>query len=792
MTSVAPDVGPTASAGSSAGHDEPRRGHRSAPQFRSPLSLLVLANAVSLSGNVIMTVAIPWLVLTTTGSAALAATAVFAGVVGAAVGGLAAGRVVDAIGAVRTSSAADLLSGIAVVPLPILLTLDVLEIWHVVVLALVGTLADSAGSTARQSLVPAAADTGGYARERANALFTSAEHVGYLLGAPVAGLLIAAFGVGGALWVTVASFGLAALLVGWCVRLPAAGVTHATDVGRIGLRETVAFIWKDPALRALVLFPTAAVLMVGPLAPIVLPVLARETFGDPVMLGVMVASYGAGGLVGAAGYGLFGSRVRRRRLYVGVFVVLPSTFAGIALTSSLPVILAMLLTLGAAAGALVPLQATIRQERAPARLLPRVVGLSTASIPVAAPIGVLGTGFLIDGLGLHHTLVLITTGAALLGAVVLCSRGTRAFDAGPARPPSKVGVSTGSTTEVAGSTTEVAGSTTEVAGSTTEVAGSTTELALGANSGRRSSTTNVPCRHRLPSPYVSEMRTFKSLLVLASATAAVAAVLVAPSHAAVPADCAPDAWEPDGDWGFSASIAAPVTVGDTVTRAICQAPNPFPRTSAGQDFDFFRFTAAGGKAYTGEITAAGSALGLGVQGGLQIGGLYRVNADGSGTSINGVTMANSFERFTTDVLPAGEYGFLTYTPDNQVYPNFLLDIKTISGEAGAYTVKVSESAVAAPTVASVTLRSTSVKYGSTVQGTITMSGPAPEGGMFLFSDSSSRLTANPSSPYLPAGARTVGFTVTTTSQRPSRDTKVTISYNTTTGTPKSVVLTVRR
>jgi hypothetical protein len=126
--------------------------------------------------------------------------------------------------------------------------------------------------------------------------------------------------------------------------------------------------------------------------------------------------------------------------------VLPSAFAGIALTSSLPVILAMLLTLGAAAGALVPLQATIRQERAPARLLPRVVGLSTASIPVAAPIGVLATGFLIDGLGLHRTLVLMTTGAAVLAAVVLSSRGTRAFDAAAVLRRGKVGVSAGSTT----------------------------------------------------------------------------------------------------------------------------------------------------------------------------------------------------------------------------------------------------------------------------------------------------------------------------------------------------------
>jgi predicted MFS family arabinose efflux permease len=428
MTDVAYSSGPTSFAAATGVRRSARPFAASPSRLLTPLNALVLANAVSLSGNVITTVAIPWLVLTTTGSAALTGIAVFGGVGGAAVGGLAAGRIVDAIGPARTSSVADLLSGLAVVPLPILLALNALEIWHVVLLAVVGTLADSAGSTARQSLVPAAADAGGYTRERANALFTSAEHIGYLLGAPIAGLLIAAFGVGAALWVTVASFAFAALVVARSVHLPRPRAA-AADAESAGLRETIAFIWGDPALRALVVFPTMAVLLVGPLAPILLPVLAREAFGDPVVLGLMVASYGAGGLLGATGFGMLGSRVPRRRLYVGVFVVWPATYAAITLVPSLPFTLAMLLTLGAAAGSLVPLMATIRQERSPARLLPRVVGLSTASIPVAAPIGVLVTGFLIDGLGLHQTMLLMTAGAALVGTSVLMSKGIRAFEA---------------------------------------------------------------------------------------------------------------------------------------------------------------------------------------------------------------------------------------------------------------------------------------------------------------------------------------------------------------------------
>jgi predicted MFS family arabinose efflux permease len=400
-----------------------------------PLALLVLANAVSLSGNVITTVAIPWLVLTTTGSAALAGVAIFAGAAAAAAGGLGAGRIVDAIGPVRTSAVADLLSGLAVAPLPILLAVDALEIWHVVLLVVGGTLADSAGSAARQSLVPATADAAGYPRERANGLFTSAEHVGYLLGAPIAGLLIAAVGVGGALWVTVASFAIAALVIAGLVRVPAPrSPVEAPE--RTGLREAIGFIWSDPALRALVVIPTMATLLVGPLVPLVLPVLAREAFADPVVLGVMVASYGAGGLLGATGFGMVGVRIRRRRLFIGVFVIWPATYAAIALVPILPVALAMLLLLGAAAGTLVPLMATIRQERSPARLLPRVVGLSTASIPVAGPIGVLVTGVVIDGLGLHQAMLLMTAGAALIGAAVITSRDTHSFDPYTASPQS--------------------------------------------------------------------------------------------------------------------------------------------------------------------------------------------------------------------------------------------------------------------------------------------------------------------------------------------------------------------
>src|SRR5687768_10324527 len=99
MTTLALRRGAAPTAGTRRGRDA---GPPPPARF-TDLTSLVVANAVSMTANVLMMVAVPWLVLTTTGSAAIAGIAVFAGAASATVGGLVAGRVVDALGATRTS-----------------------------------------------------------------------------------------------------------------------------------------------------------------------------------------------------------------------------------------------------------------------------------------------------------------------------------------------------------------------------------------------------------------------------------------------------------------------------------------------------------------------------------------------------------------------------------------------------------------------------------------------------------------------------------------------------------------
>jgi predicted MFS family arabinose efflux permease len=392
-----------------------------------PVVRLALANALSLSGNVIVAVAVPWLVLSTTGSAALAGIAVFAGAGSAAVGGLVAGRIVDRIGAPRASAVSDVLSALAILPLPMLLAADSLELWHVVGLVVAGTLVDAAGSTARQGMLPIVAAQSRMSRERGNALFTSAEHLGYLLGAPAAGLLIAFVGPGGALLATVLAFGTSAVIVALTVRV-APLMTGARASGGPSLRLALATVRRDPALRALVIFPAAATMLIGPLVPIVLPVYAATVYRDPVVLGMLVASYGLGGLGGTMLFGLIGGRVRRRSGWLIVAATWPLLYGAMATQPPAPVTAAIVASIGAMAGYLVPMMATIRQERSPSDLLPRVIALSTGLYPVVTPISVLAVGILLDAAGVGGTLAILTAGTVILGLAELSSRGIRAFD----------------------------------------------------------------------------------------------------------------------------------------------------------------------------------------------------------------------------------------------------------------------------------------------------------------------------------------------------------------------------
>ena len=407
----------------STGSNAPRRA------TRVPVYALLGATSISLIGTLLSMVALPWFVLQTTGSPAKAGMVGFAAVLPACAAGIFGGTLVDRLGFKRVSLLSDGISGVGVAAIPLLYHTVGLAFWQLLTLVFVGALLDVPGLTARRSMLPELTAAAGLRLEQVNAAFESINHLALLIGAPIAGVLIAWRGASQVLWLDAASFFVSATLIALFVPRPPATATprvssrYWEELG-VGLR----FIRRDRLL-----FPMAIVLalsngLAGASAAVVLPVFAKEVFGQATELGVMFAASAVGALAGATVYGFVGHRVSRTLIWLGAFLVMPLEYWVLSLAPSLPVLLVVLALGGAAMGPINPLMVTIRHERSPAHLRGRVFSTYSAIALAVQPIGVLATGVLIERLGLRPTVILIAIGLQTVALAMIFIPAFRSMD----------------------------------------------------------------------------------------------------------------------------------------------------------------------------------------------------------------------------------------------------------------------------------------------------------------------------------------------------------------------------
>src|SRR5918992_1203562 len=391
------------------------------------LCALLTANAVSLLGNVFAAVAVPWFVLTTTGSPARTGIAAFFTTLPLALGALFGGAVADRIGPKRASVAGDLLSAGSIAGIPLLHAAGALEFWHLLALGFLGSLFDAPSQAARQALIPELARRASLPLERANSLYKGTEHVGYVLGAPAAGLLVATAGAPNALWIDAGSFVVAALLV--AAALPVAAVSAERPRPYLrDLLDGLSFVAREPLDRALLVLPAVGNFFISPLAPVVLPVYARQELGGAGAFGALLGAYGAGGLLGGALFGIFGPRVPRRTVYVALAIAYPAVSVTLVALPPLAPALALLLLVGVSAGAVVPLFHTIRQERTPVALRARVFATVAAAEAMAIPPALLVAGYVVEGLGLRAALLLFAAGNTAYALLKLTLPATKGLE----------------------------------------------------------------------------------------------------------------------------------------------------------------------------------------------------------------------------------------------------------------------------------------------------------------------------------------------------------------------------
>lgn len=374
---------------------------------RGPLVALLVAGAVSITGNQLASIAIPWFVLQTTHSAARTGVASFFNILPVVLATLFGGALVDRLGFKRSSVLSDVASGVAVALIPILYATGGLQYWQLLALIFLGALLDAPGGTARNALTPELAAAAGLTLEQAASATQAVERASRLVGAPLGGVLIAAIGIGNVLWLDAASFAVSAALVAWFVpaRRAAAPAPHTARTDYWGeVRAGLAFILGDPLIRAIVLVVMVTNL-VDATTGVAYVAYAEQRFHSATPLGLMLGLSGGGAAVGALAFAAWGKRLSRRAVFVGGFLLLSLFNPVLALFPPLWALLVFATFAGVCAGPLNPIIDAVLLERIPTELRGRVLGAVSATAWVAMPAGALLGGYALEGLGLRATLL---------------------------------------------------------------------------------------------------------------------------------------------------------------------------------------------------------------------------------------------------------------------------------------------------------------------------------------------------------------------------------------------------
>lgn len=397
---------------------ETLEGNIASKRTRVPLFALLAANGISMTGNVMAMLAVPWFVLQTTGSASLTGLTASFTALPAIIAAFFGGTLVDRTGYKRMSVISDLMSAVTVALIPLLYHAlgSGFMFWQLLALVFLGALLDAPGSTARLSLLPDVVKMAAMRLERANSAAQAIGRAANLLGAPLAGLLIALMGASQVLWLDAASFALSALLVAALVPSPASKQTEEEKKGGKYLeemREGLRFIRRDPLIFAIVSSVMVTNFLDAPLFAVVMPVYVTQAYSSALSLGLAIGAFGAGATLGTIIFGAIGHRLPRRMTFALSFITVGLQFFFFASLPPLPLLIAAFCVLGLASGPLNPIILTVMQERVPADMRGRVFGTMTAGAYLAVPLGMLLTGYLIQWTSVRTTL-LIQAGCYLI------------------------------------------------------------------------------------------------------------------------------------------------------------------------------------------------------------------------------------------------------------------------------------------------------------------------------------------------------------------------------------------
>ena len=404
--------------------------------MRRPLYGWLASETVSITGTRVSMIALPFFVLSTTGSAEKAGLVALAEMLPLVLAKALGGPLIDRLGPRRVSISCDLASVAVIGAIPLMYAAGWLSFpAFLAFVALAGALRGP-GDGAKHALTPTLVALADVPMERATGLHSTVERTASMLGAALAGGLVALIGPANALLVDAASFGLSALLLAWATAplrpdmavdaeegvdtgSPASAVEKTAEAGFLDqLKEGWTFLRGDRVLVGITVMVALTNLLDIAYASVLVPVWGVESGGGAAVVGLVFAVFSGASALGAICAAAWAARLPRYWTYLFAFLICGvPRFVVLAFDSPLWAILAVSVAGGFAAGFINPVLGAVMYERIPAHLVGRVTSLTSAACFALMPFGGLVAGLLIGGLGL--TTALVVCGAAYFAFTML-------------------------------------------------------------------------------------------------------------------------------------------------------------------------------------------------------------------------------------------------------------------------------------------------------------------------------------------------------------------------------------
>jgi MFS family permease len=395
----------------------------------APYLLVELSNITSVIAQSMVFIALPWLALEITGSAASAGALVALTSIPGIFFGPILGTLIDRIGRRISGIISETLAAITILLIPVVHNSVEVSFALLVLLALGRAIVSPAGGTSRKSIIPDVAGPAGLTLERANSIHEAVFATGFAIGPAVGALFIGLIGPFDVFYV-VAVFSALSATAMLFVKTKEARGDGISETGSL-LKDTVLglkTILKTPAVLLGMSFVMTLAMIYLPTEMVVLPA-HFNGIKSAEGLGLLISTMAAASVVGALLFEKLQKMFKYSTIMKFGFIGLGSSVLLMSLLPPFWILLILGAVLGFSWGPLMPMLNTVIQRVIPENMRGRVFGIEMTIWGAGPTLTAVAVGIAVDGVGVQPVYFVLAVIVLALAVFVSFNKTNKDLDA---------------------------------------------------------------------------------------------------------------------------------------------------------------------------------------------------------------------------------------------------------------------------------------------------------------------------------------------------------------------------